>query len=156
MSSFTNGLAFKQAIFEATKTIMQADEATADVYVCPGTPGTYKPADIISFGRLSVAQAPANLGTRRSREETLTVEVTLSCFIGGDDSGELPSQVRAFELLGLIERHVRVTDTTLGGVVRHCFLTNVETDGATPEEYTAQGRAVDVVATFTAQNRVTE
>lgn len=156
MSSVSAVLQFKKALFETTKNLMESNPDTEHVYVCPGTPGTFNPEDIIAFGRFSVAQATATLGARRSREETLTVEVTISCFRGGAEEGELPSQERALELLGVIERYVRRDDTTLGGVVRQCFLTNVESDGATPEEFLAQGRAVDVTATFTAQNRVTD
>lgn len=156
MSTFTAALAAKRALFEVTQELMRSTPGTKDVMVWPGAPGTFSPEDIIAFQRVSVSQAPATMSSRRSREETITVEATISCFIGGDESGELPSQERAFELLGMIERYVRITDTTLGGVVRQCFLTSVETDGATPPEYQAQGRAVDVTAIFTAQNRVTD
>lgn len=153
-STFTAALAFKKALYEATKTLMASNEETKDVYVCPGTPGTYTPEDIISYGRVTANQDVATMGTNRAREETLTVEVTVSCFIAGDEDQELPSQERAFELIGLIERYVRMTDTTLGGVVRQCFLTSVDSDGATPPEMAAQGRDVEVTATFTAKNRV--
>ncbi|ASN39000.1 hypothetical protein CGQ24_08215 [Arthrobacter sp. 7749] len=156
MSTFTAALAVKRALYEVTRDLMLASPETEHVMVCPGAPGTFSPEDIIAFQRISVSQAPATLSSRRSREETITVEATISCFIGGDESGELPSQERAFDLLGMIERQVRVVDTTLGGVVRQCFLTSVETEGATPPEYQAQGRAVDVTAIFTAQNRVSD
>jgi hypothetical protein len=159
MSTFTAGLAFKHALFEAIRDLYAANPETEAVLVCPGMPGTYQPEEIVSVTRLQVAQTFATMGHQRSREETLTVDVVFSVIHGGGgadaDALELSSQARSFELLGMIEHHVRKVDTTLGGVVRQCLLTSVETDGQTPEEYLAQGRGVDVTATFTAQNRVT-
>lgn len=155
MSKFTHALEFKKALYNITTQLLADDPDTADAMVCPGLPGTFDAPDLLVFGRVSMSQSPATMGTNRSREETLTVELTISCFMGGDEDQELPSQERAFELLGKIEYYVRMTDTTLGGVVRQCFLTSVDTDGETPPEYSAKGRAVDVTATFTAQNRVT-
>ncbi|WP_104116966.1 hypothetical protein [Arthrobacter sp. B1805] len=146
--------AFKKALVAATRELMAADEDTIRVLVTAGTPGTYAPDDIIAFGRASSRQDRANLGPQRQREEVLSCSATFSCLVGGGEEAEEESQERALQLLGLIERHVRLTDTTLGGVVRHCFLTEIETEGETPPEYTSQGRAVDVVATFEARNRV--
>jgi hypothetical protein len=155
MSQFTNALEFKKALYNATKQLLAEDPETVEASVNPGLPGTFDAPDLLVFGKVSMSQSVATMGTNRSREETLTVELTISCFLGGDEDQELPSQERAFMILGKIERYVRMTDTTLGGVVRQCFLTSVETDGETPAEYSAEGRAVDVTAIFTAQNRVT-
>ncbi|MHC6176238.1 hypothetical protein [Glutamicibacter sp. X7] len=154
MSTFTAGLAFKAALYQACKDLLAADPDTKDVLVCPGTPGSFQPADIVAVTRLEVQQDFAAMGTNRSREETLAVDIVFSCLIEGDGEQELPAQQRAFDLLGKIEHHVRMTDTTLGGTVRHCLLTGVQTDGQTPDEYLHAGRGVDVIATFTARNRV--
>ncbi|WP_434922935.1 hypothetical protein ACR9WD_05960 [Glutamicibacter sp. PAEs-4] len=153
-STFTAGMAFKKALFEAIKTIMAETADTEDVLVAPGTPGSFQPDEIIAVTELEVQQDFATMGANRTREETLTVSVVFSCLFGGDETQELPAQERAFDLLGRIERHVRMEDTTLGGVVRQCLLTGVQTDGQTPEEYLQAGRGVDVTATFTARNRV--
>lgn len=154
ISSVTAAWTFKKALVAAAEQALAGVERAEDVLVCSGTPTTYSPPDLVAFGRFAASQDPATLGPARSREETLTCEVTISCLVAGREDDEAATQERALHLLGVLERHIRMVDTTLGGVVRHCFLTNIESEGATPPEYTAQGRAVDVVATFTAQNRV--
>lgn len=154
LTQATLGLAFKKAFYLAVKDLMAEGYETEHVYVVFGQPATYQPEDIVSFGRLSVGQAAATMSTNRSREETLTLEVTVSCFMGGDEDAEFATAERAYELLRRIEHHVRMTDTTLGGVVRQCFLTNHESEGATPEDLIEQGRVTEVVATFTAQARI--
>jgi len=154
LTQATLGLAFKKAFYEAVKTFMAEDYETEHVYVVFGQPATYNPEDIVSFGRLSAGQAAATLSTNRSREETLTLEVTVSCFLGGDEEAEIATADRAYELLRRIERHVRMTDTTVGGTVRECVLTSHESEGATPEDLIEQGRVTEVVATFTAKARI--
>lgn len=153
-SAFTAGMAFKKALFQRIQDLLADTPGAQDVLVCPGTPGTFQPDEIVAVTALEVQQDFATMGPNRTREETLTVTVVFSCLFGGDSTQELPSQERAFDLLGIIERDVRMTDTTLGGVVRQCMLTGVQTDGQTPEEYLQAGRGVDVTATFTARNRV--
>lgn len=155
LTQATLGLAFKKAFYLAVKDLMAGTFDTEHVYVVFGQPATYQPEDIVSFGRLSIGQQAATLSTNRSREETITLEVTVSCFLGGDEEAEIATAERAYDLLRRIEHHVRMTDTTLGGVVRQCFLTNHESEGATPEDLIAEGRVTEVVATFTAQARIT-
>lgn len=154
LTQATLALAFKKAFYEAVKALMADGYDTEHVYVVFGQPATYVPDDIVSFGRLSSGQSAATLSTNRSREETLTAEVTVSCFLGGDEEAEIATAERAYELLRRIEHHVRMTDTTLGGIVRQCFLTSHESEGATPEDLIEQGRVTEVVATFTAHARI--
>ncbi|MEE2568602.1 hypothetical protein V1638_04220 [Pseudarthrobacter sp. J64] len=154
LTQATLGFEFKKAFYEAAKQLMASTPGTEHVYVVFGQPATYVPEDIIAFGRITAGQDAATLSTNRSREETLTLEVMLSCFQGGGEEAELVASERCYELLRLIERHVRMTDTTVGGTVRECFLTSHESDGATPEELLEQGRVIDVTATFTAKARV--
>lgn len=154
LTQATLGLAFKKAFYSGVKDLMAAGAGTEHVYVVFGQPSSYQPDDIISFGRLSSGQETATLSTNRSREETLTLEVTISCFLGGDEDAEIATAGRAYELLRMIEHHVRMTDTTLGGVVRTCVLTSHESEGATPEDLIEEGRVTEVVATFTAKARI--
>lgn len=153
-STFTAGMAYKKALYEKISELFAAEASTKDVLVCPGAPGSFEADEIVAVTRLEIQQDFSTMGINRSREETLAVDVVFSCLFGGDGTQELPAQERAFELLGIIERHVRIVDTTLNGTVRQCFLTGVQTDGQTPDEYLNAGRGVDVVATFTARNRV--
>ncbi len=155
LTQATVALEFKKAFYSAVKTLMAEDYETEHVYVVFGQPATYQPDDIISFGRITIGQDAATMSTNRSREETLTVEVTISCARGGDEDAEIACSERCYELLRMIERYVRMTDTTVGGTVRQCFLTSHESDGSTPEEFLEQGRVIDVTATFTASARIT-
>lgn len=154
ISPVTAAWEFKKALVSVAAEVMAGQERADEILVCSGTPTTYSPPDLLAFGRFASSQDPATLGSQRAREETLTCDLTISCLSAGAEDSESASQERALALLGALERHVRITDTTLGGVVRQCFLTSIESEGATPPEYTAQGRAVDVTATFTSRNRV--
>lgn len=154
LTQATLGLAYKKAFYQAVKDLFAADPDTEQVYVVYGQPSTYQPDDIVSFGRLTSGQETATLSTNRSREETLTLEVTVSCFMGGTEDGEIATADRAYELLRRIEHYVRMTDTTLGGLVRTCTLTAHNSEGATPEELMEAGRVTEVVATFTAHARI--
>ncbi|MEA5454475.1 hypothetical protein SPF06_07055 [Sinomonas sp. JGH33] len=153
-STITAALAAKTGLYELVKRVMAAGTDTQNVYVVPGAIGTDLPDDIISLGKFRVTQEMAGMGLMRPREETITLEVVFSCLKGGGDEVELLSQQRALDLLGMVEREVRMNDPVLGGAVRQCFLTDIESDGVTPEDYKKAGRGVDVIATFTAQNRV--
>lgn len=154
LTQATLGLAFKSAFYEAIKALFAGDPDTEHVYVVFGQPATYNPDDIVSFGRITAGQDAATMGTNRSREESLTLDVTVSCFMGGGEESEIASAQRAYELLRRIEHYVRMTDTTLGGVVRMCVLTSHESEGATPEEIISEGRVTEVVATFAARARI--
>jgi hypothetical protein len=146
---------FKNAFFDMAEQLLGADPDTAAVLVVFGQPGTLEPDDIIKIGRVEARQDPATLSTNRAREESLTLEVTISCYRGGGAEMERVASDRAYDLLRRLAEQVRKVDTTLGGVVRQCFLTSSESDGATDPNDIAQGRTIDVVATFTAAARVT-
>lgn len=154
LTQATLGLAFKKTFYERIKELFAPDPDTQHVHVVYGQPSTYEPEDIVSFGRLSSGQETATMSTNRSREETLSLEVTVSCFKGGTEDGEIATAERAYELLRRIEHYVRMEDPTLGGLVRQCLLTGHESEGATPEDLTDQGRVTEVIATFTAHARI--
>lgn len=154
LTQATVGLAFKKAFYTAIKELFAADQETKHVYVVFGQPTNYNPDDIVSFGRLTAGQDAATLSTNRSREETLTLDVTVSCFRGGSEDAEITTAERAYDLLRRIEHYARIEDTTLGGIVRTCVLTSHESEGATPEDLIEDGRVTEIVATFTAKARI--
>jgi hypothetical protein len=123
--------------------------------VCYGHPGTQLPDDIVSVGRVTSAQEPEALGTNRSRWNVLTAEVTVSVFRAGGPEQEQIAGDRAYQLLVAIEERLRVTDTSLGGLVLWCFCTGHESNGSTDPDLLAKGRVIDVIATFTARARIT-
>lgn len=154
LTQATVALAFKKAFYEAIKTLFAGDPETEHVYVVYGQPANYQPEDIVAFGRLTTGQDAATLGTNRSREETLTLDVIVSCFRGGSEDAEIVTAERAYDLLRRIEHYARMEDTTLGGIVRTCVLSSHESEGATPEETLDEGRVTEVAATFTAKARI--
>jgi hypothetical protein len=152
MAEFTRAAAYKQAWVDAAHQLW--DTARPEVQIAYGHPGVTQNDDIVAFEAVTSQQDPATLGTNRSREEVLTITVTISTWRPGGPDQEQVASDAAYALLGDLENHVRKTDTTLGGVVRSCFLTQHTSDGATDPDILALGRLIVVAATFTAAVRI--
>ena len=154
---------FKSALAAAAKTAT-APLAAPDVplLVRVGLPTTNQRGrygEIIAVTRVVARQEVAAMGPRRPRELFMTCTVIVSVYRAGSDDEangvDLEEQValRAGELLDAIEENVRLTDTTLGGVVRECFCTSVEIDE--PDEQLNSGRSAYAIGEFTARARIT-
>jgi hypothetical protein len=144
--------AFKNAMLAAAHTLW--DQTEPDVQITFGHPGVQLNDDIVAFGKVTSDQEVAALGPTRPREETLTLEVLFSIYrVGGPEQEQICSD-RGYELLGQLENYVRAIDTTVGGTVRDCFLTGHESDGASDPLVIAKGRAIEILATFTAHARI--
>lgn len=143
---------FKDAFYQVAKNMF----ALTAVQVTFGHPGIMQADDMIAFMDMTSEQHFATMSaSRRSREETLTLKVMVSSFRNGNaDNDQAPSDA-AYGLMSQLEEYVRITDTTLGGAVRECFLTSHTSTGYTDPQSLAQGRTVDIEATFTAKARVT-
>jgi len=137
MPASSAAAAFKDAFFTAAQTLW----AGTDVQV--------------AFGRVTSEQETANFGTNRSREETLTIDVVFSMFRGGGPEQEKVASDRGYALLSHRETYPPVTDTTIRGTVRDCFLASHESDGSTDPQILAAGRLIEITATFQAKARVT-
>jgi hypothetical protein len=144
---------FRNALVERC-TALWASE-TPFVRVTRGLPAFEVADDNVSIGSVTFNQEPANFGTNRSREETLTCEVLFFSYRGGSDEMEDVVEDRVYKLFTDLAQYVRVTDTTLGGVVRQCFATAGQSDAATDPAVMATGRLHVLTATFTAQARIT-
>ena len=143
---------FKDALVTAATTAID----DTSVKVCYGQPGTEQPDDIVSVGRVTAVIDPATLtSSLRTRELAVTAEVVVSVFRAGGQDMEKVAGDRAYQLLDMVEEYVRVTDTTLGGVVRWCFCTGHDSDGATDPQVTATGRLIEIKAEFAARARIT-
>lgn len=147
---FSQAGPFKEA-FTAIITTAIADPT---VLVSFGHPGMSDADDIIGVGKVVSDQKQATVSPNRSREETIELTVCISIYRGGGIEQEQIASDRAYALLGLIEKYVRLTDTTVGGTVRDCFLTSHESDGSTDKDLLAQGRLIEVTAVFTARVRI--
>lgn len=153
MGASTDAREFRKAIFDRC-VILYAADTNPYTRVVRGLPAFADAQDNVCVGAVTSTQEPVTLGTQRSREETLTCQVDFYSFRGGGAEMEEVVEARAWEMLDELAQYVRVTDTTLGGVVRHCFLTDVGSDAATDPDVLAKGRMHVVTATFTAMNRV--
>lgn len=150
---FTAAPAFKDAFVTAAKSLMVSTGNTG-VLVVPGHPGQAQDDDIIAFTAVNSEQEPATFGSRRQREEALVLDVVISCFRGGGLEQEQVCSARAYALLAILEQHVRVTDTELGGVVRECFMIGHTSDGSTDPAVLAAGRLIEIKAQFAAKARI--
>lgn len=146
---------FKTNFFAAIKDLMLTTPDTANVLVLFGFPDPYVPEDIIEFGTVTSNQVPATISNLRTRDETLTLEVFITCQRGGGQEMEQVCSARAYQLLRMVETYARVTDTTIGGTVRWCFMTQHTSQGHTDPTVLEQGRVIEISATFTALARVT-
>lgn len=141
---------FKAALFTAAKLLY-----VAPIQVVYGHPGTDQENDIVSFGRVSSVQDFATMTPNRTREELLTCDVVFSCYRGGGGiTAEQVAAEQTYALLGQLEYYTRFTDTTLGGIVRWCFLTSHDSDGTTQGGSLQGGRTITTTATFTARARI--
>lgn len=159
-STATVGDALKVAFRDIARDTIFAEGqeivATHPVLVTYGHPGTSRPEDVVMFMGVRVNQEPATLSaTNRAREETIELDVVISVARGGGAEVEEVCGARASDLLEALSYYVRITDTTLGGVARWCFLDRYETDGYTVQAEQFQGRNISIVATFKAAHRVT-
>lgn len=155
MSQATAADEFKLNFWQAVHDLMAADPDKAEVQVFYGYPSTFDSNDMIEFnGVTSVQTYGPSSGTNRSRDETLTLEVFITCYRGGGQEQELVCTQRAYELLRMIETYARVTDTTIGGAVKWCFMTEHQSIGHTAPEILERGRAIEITAKFTAEARI--
>jgi hypothetical protein len=152
MAEFTRAPEFKAALIAAAHTLWDTDEP--DVQIARGHPGKTQRDDIVAFGKVTSQQEPGPLGPRRARNETVTVAVVFSIYRRGGPDQEQVAEDRAYKLLGDLENYVRKTDTTLGGTVLHCFLSEVESDGASEPNIIASGRLIEVTGVFQAFARI--
>jgi hypothetical protein len=153
MGASTNAREFRKAIFDTCVDLFAADTAPYTLVV-RGLPAFAKAQDNVCVGAVTSQQEIATLSaSQRTREETLTCQVDFYSFRPGVDTEEIV-EARAYEMLDALAQYVRQTDTTLGGVVRYCFLTDVAADAATDTDVLEKGRMHVLSATFTAQFRV--
>jgi hypothetical protein len=148
--------AYKNGLFLAASAVFDSNAT----YVCMGLPSNVS-NEIVSIGAVRTVQDPATLSTNRAREEVLTCEVTITVFQGGMDDSQLTVDERAFELLSMLEKNVHyvvdgIDGTTLGGIVRECFLTAIDQDSyrVGGSDQTAAGRECLLIATFQGKGRV--
>ena len=138
-------VAMKAAILTAIAPV----DPGGNVLVDSGYPQNL-PDDSILLIELDANQGPATLGTNRTREEVIDLQVHFCSRRGEQDE----ANGAAYALLKLVERQCRMTDPTLGGVMREVVLTKISSRGYTLEGDLAAGRLCEAIATFTGKQRV--
>ena len=153
MGASTQAREFRKAVFDRC-VILYAGDVAPYTLVVRGLPAFANADDVVAVGAVTANQEAVTFGTQRSREESLTCQVDFYSFRGGGAAMEEVVEARAYEMLDELAQYVRVTDTTLGGVVRQCFLTDIAADAATDPDVLAKGRMHVITATLSAEARV--
>lgn len=155
MTDYTGsvGLDYKVAMEAAVRTAIAGADPGGRVLVEWGYPEPGSADDMILIMNLDGDQDIANLGTQRQREETMNLKVHFCSW----RSDQRQADAAAWALLKLVTNQVRsiTGDSTLGGVVRQCFLTGYSSQGFTYPDNTIRGRGCEVIANFTAMARIT-
>lgn len=156
MAGFSSLIAahrYKQALFDAATELWR--ESHPEFLVCWGKVGANVPDQYVEFHGTDNTEAPATMGTNRTSEETLRLETMWWVTRFGDAEIVGPeADLYLFDRLAELEHYVRVTNTTLGGVVRHCRVTTFATDDAAMNRDNSYGRLSAAVAIFEAKVRL--
>lgn len=153
-STTTVAYKLKAALFDAATNLWAASHP--ELLVNWGAlAGPNIPDEYVLFLGTDSDQIPATLGTNRSREETLHVELQFFVTRWGEVNAAREADDYLYARIGELERHVRMTDTTLGGVVRHCFLASHNTDARSFMKNNLAGHLAAALVRFEAKARIT-
>jgi hypothetical protein len=150
----TVSYAFKKALFDAATTLFE--DTAPEFEVVWGALGTRVPEQYVQILGVDVGQEPATMSSNRSREETLRIETQWYCTIRGEVDAAREAEEYVFARIRELERHVRMVDTSLGGVVRECSLAAAVVDSTRIQnQNTSVGRLGVALVIFEAKARVT-
>ena len=153
-STVTVAYQFKAALFDAATSLWATSHP--EMLVNWGAlAGPNRPDDHVLFLGTDSDQVPATLSTNRSREETLHVELQFFVTRWGEVEAAREADEYLYARIGDLERYVRMTDTTLGGVVRHCFLVSHITDARSFMKNNLAGHLAAAIVRFEAKARIT-
>ena len=148
----TAGLAVKTRFYENAKTLF--DLTVVNVMFGISVENRDRNQAIAFLDIRSRQEAGPLSASNRSRNEDLDLTVVINVASAGDVDDK-PVHDTAFGLLRALEQYVRKTNTTLDGTCMWCFLASYRTYGYTPTDQLAQGRLLEIEATFTARVRIT-
>ena len=126
----------------------------APVQVVYGPPGPDQEDDIVCVGNARSNQDLATMSPQRRREETLDVDVIVSCYRGGGTESQQSVTERAYALLADLEDHLQGAGYDLGGVVRLARVTSHELVEAADPDVLAKGRVSEITAVVTCHVRI--
>lgn len=150
MASATLAYDFLTAMRAAVLAAVAPADPGGNVLVDFGYPEPYRSDDMVLLIELDATQVPAALGTNRTREEVVDLQVHFCSRRSDQDQ----ANKAAYDLLKLVERYCRMTNPTLDGVMREVVLTRISSRGYTLEDDLGTGRLCEAIATFTGKQRV--
>lgn len=149
----TVAAAFKNYVFDAATTLWATTHD--EMLVTYGRPGVNIPDDICMVLGVESDFEPGAIATNRQREETLRLEVMWWIFRPGEVDAEREATTYLYERMGELENLVRLTDPTLGGLVRECSLIQHQFDTTVADDQRGtRGRLAVATATFQAHVRI--
>lgn len=144
---------FKQAFYTAAAEFFK--DSHPEFQVVRGLLGANVPDAYVQVLGTTTDHEAATMSTNRTREETVQLETQWFVFRYGEVDADREAEDYLFARLGELEKHIRVNDITLGGVVRECSLGNLTTDSARIEDAgTSQGRLAAAIAIWEAKIRI--
>lgn len=143
----------KNRLFLAAQDVFVSDDSLAISYGWPQNDRD-RP-DAMAFMEIRTQQEPATLGTNRSRDEYIWVTVLVESFRAGEANDDQVPTAVAIDYVRRLERHIRMSDPTLGGLAHWCMLDQLQSAAATDPDFVAAGRLVVVDCEFKARVRIT-
>jgi hypothetical protein len=144
--------AFKAALVTACESAY-----TSPTVVTYGHHGEQSSAELVMVRGVNVEVEFGPMSTNRRREETLTA--TVEIYVGSGDTDQQAVTERAYALLDTLDAYLQdagvpsSTQTTLGGVVRHAWLSGHDLEETDEPDDLARGRFARITATVTARAR---
>lgn len=134
-----SGGTVKAALVVALTTAFAAD---GNVHVVAGEPGLSAAPDIIALADVTSADD--------GEEETFTIEMVVSCYVGGGDEAQATATARAYALLTTTASTI-YANPTLGGACRVVRLNRDHrgVDGIAYEQGLPVGRLCEITAQIT-------
>jgi hypothetical protein len=149
----TVAASFKGKVFDVATALWAT--SNPEMLVTYGRPGVNVPDDVCMILGVESSQEPGAIGPQRQREETLTIDVQWWIFRAGEEDAEREATEYLYARMGELEQYFRVTDTTLDGLVRDCFLSSHQFDTTEADSrVSGRGRLAVANAQFVAHVRI--
>lgn len=151
IDDYTGGHDIKVALVEAARVALEGQ----DVDVAFGFRWPTRHNDWFAVTDTTAEIDPKTITPRRALEERLTIDVSVGSWQAGfDEDAEIRASARAFEILALVQRHIRLHDVTLGGTAQWCLPGGYQTAGETAESDLGSGRLIEIAAQFVCEHRI--
>lgn len=148
---FTAQFDAKVALFEAAQLALAAEE----VDVTFGFRWPFIFPDWFSVTETEGDVDPRTVGPRQSLDEVVTLTVSVGSWRSGDDSAtEIAAAQRAFQILRIVQQHIRNTDRTLNDTLLWCLPGRASSAGATTTDDSNFGRLTEIAAEFVGRARI--